>query len=142
LELKDSKLCPRYTGRVIKGVKVGQSPAWLKTRLESVGLNSINNVVDVTNFIMMDLGQPLHAFDVAKLEGKKIVVDKAQVGENFKTLDGTELKLNGDELTIRDGSRAVCIAGAIGGLNSGVTEATTELFIESAHFAMDSVRKN
>jgi phenylalanyl-tRNA synthetase beta chain len=141
LELKDAKLCPRYTGRVISKVKVGPSPAWLKTRLESVGMNSINNVVDVTNFIMMDVGQPLHAFDIAKLEGRKIVVDKAVIGENFKTLDGTELKLNGDELTIRDGSRAVCIAGAIGGLNSGVGEDTTELFIESAHFAMDSVRK-
>lgn len=141
LELKDTALCPRYSGRAIRGVKVGASPSWLKTRLESVGLNSINNVVDVTNFIMMDLGQPLHAFDVAKLEGKKIVIDKAPVGENFKTLDGTELKLNGDELTIRDGARAVCIAGAIGGLNSGVTDATKDLFIESAHFAMDSVRK-
>lgn len=141
LELKDAKLCPRYTGRMISKVKVGPSPAWLKTRLESVGMNSINNVVDVTNFIMMDLGQPLHAFDVNKLEGKKIVVDKAQVGESFKTLDGTDLKLNGDELTIRDGAKAVCIAGAIGGANSGVGEQTTELFIESAHFAMDSVRK-
>ncbi|HMN68884.1 MAG TPA: phenylalanine--tRNA ligase subunit beta, partial [Bdellovibrionales bacterium] len=141
LELKDSALCPRYSGRVIQGVKVGASPAWLKTRLESVGLNSINNVVDITNFIMMDLGQPLHAFDVAKLSGSKIVVDKATVGETFKTLDGTELKLTGDELTIRDGAKAVCIAGAIGGLNSSVTEQTTTLFIESAHFAMDSVRR-
>jgi len=141
LELRDEKLCPRYSGRLIRGVKVGPSPAWLKTRLEAVGLNSINNVVDITNFIMLDLGQPLHAFDVAKLEGKKVIVDKAPVGENFKTLDGTDLKLNGDELTIRDGSRAVCVAGAIGGSNSGVTDATTELFIESAHFAMDSVRK-
>ncbi len=141
LELADEKLCPRYTGRLLKGVKVGASPAWLKARLESVGLNSINNVVDVTNFIMMDLGQPLHAFDVAKLVGRKIIVAKAVVGEDFKTLDGTGLKLNGDELTIRDGERAVCIAGAIGGANSGVGDDTTELFIESAHFAMDSVRK-
>ncbi len=104
-------------------------------------MNSINNVVDVTNFIMMDLGQPLHAFDAQKLEGRKVVVDKASVGEDFKTLDGTSLKLNGDELTIRDGSRAVCIAGAIGGQNSGVGDTTTEIFLESAHFAMDSVRK-
>lgn len=141
LELADPKLCPRYTGRVIKGVKVGPSPAWLRQRLESVGLNSINNVVDITNFIMMDLGQPLHAFDVDKLEDCKIVVAKADVGENFKTLDGTDIKLNGDELTIRDGNRAVCIAGAIGGQNSGVGDSTVSLFIESAHFAMDSVRK-
>lgn len=141
LELKDQKLCPRYTGRLIKGIKVEPSPSWLKTRLESVGLNSINNVVDVTNFIMMDLGQPLHAFDVAKLEGRTIVVDKATAGENFKTLDGTDLKLTGDELTIRDGAKAICLAGAIGGANSGVGESTVEVFIESAHFAMDSVRK-
>ncbi len=141
VEVKASALAPRYSGRVIKNVKVGPSPDWLRTRVESVGLNSINNVVDVTNFIMMDLGQPLHAFDVGKLEGKKIIVDKAVVAESFKTLDGTEMKLTGDELTIRDGARAVCIAGAIGGLNTGVSETTTELFIESAHFAMDSVRK-
>jgi phenylalanyl-tRNA synthetase beta chain len=141
VEVKASQLAPRYSGRVIKNLKVGPSPGWLRARLEGVGLNSINNVVDVTNFIMMDLGQPLHAFDVAKLAGKKIIVDKAVVAENFKTLDGSEIKLTGDELTIRDQDRAVCIAGAIGGLNSGVTDTTTEVFIESAHFAMDSVRK-
>lgn len=141
VEVKAPNLAPRYSGRVIKNIKVGPSPAWLKTRIESVGLNSINNVVDVTNFIMMDLGQPLHAFDIAKLAGKKIIVDKAVVAEDFRTLDGTEMKLTGDELTIRDQDRAVCIAGAIGGLNSGVTDSTTEVFIESAHFAMDSVRK-
>lgn len=142
LEVRDAGLCPRYSGRSIEGVKVGPSPAWLKTRLESVGLNSINNVVDITNFVMMDTGQPLHAFDTAKLEGGKIIVDKAPVGEKFKTLDGTDLTLTGDELTIRDAARGVCIAGAIGGLNSGVTETTKSLFIESAHFAMDSVRKS
>lgn len=141
LEVKDTAHCPRYSGRVIRGVKVGPSPAWLKQRLESVGMNSINNVVDVTNFIMMDLGQPLHAFDTSKLGGKTIIVDKAAVAEKFKSLDGSELTLTGDELTIRDEARAVCIAGVIGGLNSGVTETTTELFIESAHFAMDSVRR-
>jgi phenylalanyl-tRNA synthetase beta chain len=141
VEVKAAQLAPRYSGRVIKNLKVGPSPEWLRARLEGVGLNSINNVVDVTNFIMMDLGQPLHAFDVAKLAGKKIIVDKAVVAENFKTLDGSEIKLTGDELTIRDQDRAVCIAGAIGGLNSGVTDTTTEVFIESAHFAMDSVRK-
>lgn len=141
LELLDSKLCPRYAGRVVKGVKVGPSPAWLKTRLESVGMNSINNVVDITNFIMMDLGQPLHAFDMANVQGSKIVVGRAVVGEKFKTLDGTELTLTGDELTIRDQERAVCIAGVIGGANSGVSESTKDVFVESAHFAMDSVRK-
>lgn len=141
LEVRDHKLCPRYTGRLIKGVKVGTSPSWLKSRLESVGLNSINNVVDVTNFIMLDLGQPLHAFDASQLNGRKIIVDRAQVGEKFKTLDGTELTLSGDELTVRDQERAVCIAGAIGGANSGVSDSTTEIFLEAAYFAMDSVRK-
>lgn len=141
LEVRAPKLCSRYAGRVIKGVQVGESPTWLKRRLESVGLNSINNVVDITNFIMMDLGQPLHAFDISSLKGGKIIVDKAEVGEKFKTLDGTEMVLTGDELTIRDSERAVCIAGAIGGLNSGVTDKTRDLFIESAHFAMDSVRR-
>ena len=142
LLVKDAALCPRYSGRLIKGLKVGASPTWLKARLESVGMNSINNVVDVTNFIMMDLGQPLHAFDVAKLSGSKIIVDRASAGEKFKTLDGTELTLTGDELTIRDQDRAVCIAGAIGGLNSGVSETTRDVFVESAHFAMDSVRRS
>ncbi|MBX3022448.1 MAG: phenylalanine--tRNA ligase subunit beta [Bdellovibrionales bacterium] len=141
LEVRDTKLCPRYSGRLIKAIKVGPSPSWLKTRVESVGLNSINNVVDVTNFVMMDVGQPLHAFDLAHLKGSKVIVDRATVGEKFKTLDGTELTLTGDELTIRDQERAVCLAGVVGGLNSGVTEGTQDLFIESAHFAMDSVRR-
>jgi phenylalanyl-tRNA synthetase beta chain len=141
LEVKDAKLCARYSARLIDGIKVGPSPAWLKARLESVGMNSINNVVDVTNFIMLDLGQPLHAFDVASLKGDKIIVDRAPHGEKFKTLDGTELKLAGDELTIRDSERAVCIAGVVGGQNSGVNDQTQTLLIESAHFAMDSVRR-
>lgn len=141
LRVNDAKLCPRYSGRLIEGIKVGPSPAWLKARIESVGLNSINNVVDVTNFIMMDLGQPLHAFDVATLKGGAITVAVAPHAEKFVTLDGTELKLAGDELTIRDAERAVCIAGVVGGQNSGVTSSTGALFIESAHFAMDSVRR-
>jgi phenylalanyl-tRNA synthetase beta chain len=141
LEVKATKLCSRYAGRVVQGVRVGPSPAWLKARLESVGMNSINNVVDVTNFIMMDLGQPLHAFDVARLRGARLIVDQAQSGEVFITLDGRELKLGGDELTIRDAEGAVCIAGAMGGANSGVIDSTQMVFIESAHFALDSVRK-
>lgn len=141
LDVRNAKLCPRYAGRVVRGVKVGPSPAWLKARLESVGLNAINNVVDVTNFIMLDLGQPLHAFDVANLQGAKIVVDTATAGEAFTTLDGTKLTLTGDELTIRDGERAVAIAGAIGGQNSGVTERTEDIFVESAAFAIASVRR-
>lgn len=141
LEVKNSDLCPRYAGRYVKGVKVQASPNWLVKRLEAVGLNSINNVVDVTNYVMMELGQPLHAFDAKFIEGSKIVVSNAQVGEKFKTLDGTELTLKGTELMIRDANRPVAMAGVIGGQNSGVSEATTDLFIEAAYFLPMAVRK-
>jgi len=141
LKLKDSEWCPRYAGRAIRGVKIGPSPDWLKARLQALDLNSINNVVDITNYVMMELGQPLHAFDVSQIFDQKIVIDRAQSGEKFKTLDGTELTLTGEELTIRDGQRAVALAGVVGGLNSGVTETTKDLFIESAHFTAETVRK-
>lgn len=141
LDVKASDLCPRYTGRYIKGVKVGPSPEWLAKRLESVGLNSINNIVDVTNFVMMELGQPLHAFDANFIGGKKIVVDRATAGEKFITLDGSEKSLVGDELTIRDNSHPVCLAGVVGGKNSGVSDVTTNVFLESAYFMPMSARK-
>ncbi len=141
LEVKSFDMCPRYTGRFIKGVKIGASPEWLKHRLESVGMNSINNVVDVTNFVMMELGQPLHAFDAAFIGGKKIIVDRATAGEKFITLDGTEKSLNGEELTIRDANHPVCLAGVVGGKNSGVSNATVDLFLESAYFLPMSARK-
>ncbi|MES2964033.1 MAG: phenylalanine--tRNA ligase subunit beta [Bdellovibrionota bacterium] len=142
LELRATDMCPRYTGRGIAGVKVGPSPAWLKTQLESIGMNSINNVVDVTNFVMMELGQPLHAFDASKLQGRTVIIDKAVAGEKFVTLDGTELTLDGSELTIRDSERAVVLAGVIGGKNSGVDESTTEIFIEAAYFSPSAVRRS
>ena len=141
VDLRASDMCPRYMGRGVVGVKVGPSPAWLKKRLESVGVNSINNVVDITNFVMLEVGQPLHAFDAAKLRGRQIIIDRAPAGEKFTTLDGTELTLGGDELTIRDGERAVVLAGIIGGANSGVDESTTELFIEAAYFTPSAVRR-
>ncbi len=141
VEVKNSDLCPRYAGRVIRGVKVGPSPDWLRQRLESVGLNSINNVVDVTNFVMMELGQPLHAFDVAKLRDQKILVAESLPGELFITLDKTEISLKGGELMIRDGERPVALAGVVGGLESGVSETTQDLFVESAHFVPETVRK-
>ena len=141
IELRASDLCPRYAGRGVKGVKIGPSPAWLKTRLEAVGINSINNVVDVTNFVMMELGQPLHAFDQRELRGRKIVIDRAVKGESFVTLQGAELKLDGSELTIRDGERPVALAGIIGGKNSGVQDDTTDIFIESAYFTPAAVRR-
>lgn len=141
LELRASDMCPRYTGRGVANVKVGPSPDWLKKRLESVGMNTINNVVDATNFVMLELGQPLHAFDAKKLLGKTVIVDKARAGEKFTTLDGTDLTLSGDELTIRDAERAVVLAGVIGGKNSGVDEMTTEIFIEAAFFLPSAVRR-
>lgn len=141
LEVKAADLCPRYTGRFIKNVKVGASPDWLVQRLQSVGMNSINNVVDVTNFVMMELGQPLHAFDAAFLAGKKVIVDRAQPSEKFVTLDATEITLTGQELTIRDSQHPVCLAGVVGGKNSGVTEATSDVFLEAAYFLPMSARK-
>lgn len=141
LEVKNPDLCPRYAGRFVKGVKVQPSPEWLVKRLEAVGLSSINNVVDVTNYVMMELGQPLHAFDAKEIQGAKIVVSNAQAGEKFKTLDGTEVTLKGTELMIRDANRAVAMAGVVGGQNSGVSDATTDLFIEAAYFLPMAVRK-
>ena len=141
VEVKNKEQCPRYAGRFISGVKVGPSPDWLKQRLESIGMNSINNIVDVTNYIMMELGQPLHAFDSSQLKGKKVVVEQSTAGELFQTLDGSELKLKGDELMIRDGERSVAIAGVIGGKNSGVSESTNSIFLEAAYFSPMSVRK-
>lgn len=136
-----SKSCTRYAGRLVENVKIGPSPDWLKQRLEKVGAKSINNVVDVTNYVMFELGQPLHAFDLAEIRGGKIVVAEAVAGEKFKTFDGTEVTFKGDELTIRDAERPVALAGVVGGINSGVTDNTKNLFIESACFDFDAVRK-
>ena len=141
VELCDSDLCPRYAGRAIFGVKVGPSPDWLKQALEKLGLNSVNNIVDVTNYVMMEWGQPLHAFDVVFLEGRKVKVEKAIADEKFVSLDGTEYVLNGEELTIRDDKKAVALAGIVGGRNSGVSTGTTDIFVESAYFSAASVRK-
>jgi phenylalanyl-tRNA synthetase beta chain len=141
LDVKNADLCPRYAGRYIQGVQIQPSPAWLVQRLEAVGMNSINNVVDVTNYVMMELGQPLHAFDVAQLEGSKVVVSLAAAGEKFTALDGTTVTLKGTELMIRDGQKPVAMAGVVGGQNSGVSDATTDLFVEAAYFLPMSVRK-
>lgn len=141
VEIKAAALGPRYAGRHVRGVKVGPSPEWLRRRLETVGMKSINNVVDVTNYVMMEMGQPLHAFDVREIKGLSITVDRARAGEVFTTLDGTELKLDGTELTIRDRERALALAGVIGGKNSGVSDSTTDIFIESAYFTPGAVRR-
>lgn len=142
VEVLDPDMCPRYCGRFVEKVKVGPSPAWLKNRLESVGMNSINNVVDITNYVMMELGQPLHAFDANLIAGGGIVVSKAKAGEKFTTLDETEITLTGTELMIRDKEKPVALAGVMGGLNSGIQDSTTNVFIESAYFTAESVRKS
>ncbi|MFN7453924.1 MAG: phenylalanine--tRNA ligase subunit beta [Pseudobdellovibrionaceae bacterium] len=142
VDLRAIDLCPRYTGRYISKIKVGPSPVWLKSRLESVGLNSINNIVDITNYVMMELGQPLHAFDAHQIRGKKLIIDRPKAGEKFITLDGTELNLKGDELMIQDTERSLCIGGVIGGKNSGVTEETQSIFLEAAYFSPSSARKS
>jgi len=139
--LKDTQKCPRYAGRMIKGVKIGPSPAWMKQRLESVGLRSINNAVDVTNYVMFDFGQPLHAFDWSQIQGGEIIIRPSTKGEKFKTLDGTELELTGEECVIADTKRAVALGGVTGGLNSGVTETTQDLFVEAAFFNAQGVRR-
>ncbi|MBY0385157.1 phenylalanine--tRNA ligase subunit beta, partial [bacterium] len=141
IQLVDAQKCPRYAGRMVRGVKIGESPQWLKKRLESVGLRSVNNVVDVTNYVMFDYGQPLHAFDWSQIQGGEIIIRPSKKGEAFQTLDGTELALTGEELVIADQKRAVALAGVVGGLNSGVNENTKDLFVESAFFNSQAVRR-
>ena len=122
---------PRYSGITIKGVKVAPSPQWLQKKLLSVGLRPINNVVDITNFVLMETGQPLHAFDAGKITGNKVIVRRAAEGEKFVTLDGVERTLSSEDLMIANTREAMCIAGVFGGEESGVTETTTDVFIES-----------
>ena len=139
--VEDSVGCPRYVARVVRGVRVGASPEWLRRRLEAIGLRSINNVVDVTNFVLWELGQPLHAFDLAKLAGPAIVVRRARVGERLVTLDGVERALAPEMLVIADAERVVALAGVMGGLDSEVTDATVDVLLESAHFDRRAVRR-
>ncbi len=134
--------CPRYSARLIQGVKIGPSPRWLRRRLEAIGLRSINNIVDVTNFVMMELGQPLHAFDFDRLRGGRIVVKWASEGDRFVTLDGVERELHEDTLMICDGAGPVAVAGIMGGLDSEITEATTRVLIESAYFEPTCIRRS
>lgn len=134
VSLLDPDLCPRYVARLIEGVKIGPSPHWLKNRLEKVGIRSINNVVDVTNYVMMEYGQPLHAFDFDLLEEGRIVVRRARRGEEFVTLDGVKRKLDEEMLMICDGVKPVAIAGVMGGLNSEIRDHTRTVLLESAYF--------
>jgi phenylalanyl-tRNA synthetase beta chain len=133
--------CVRYSGISISGVQVGDSPAWLQNRLRVIGLSPINNIVDITNYVMHELGQPLHAFDAANLAGQKIIVRKVNADTKFTTLDKTERTLTGNECMICDGEKPIAIGGVFGGLHSGINNNTTEIFIESATFNPASVRK-
>ena len=140
VSVEDSS-CPRYSGVSISKVKVAESPDWLKNRLKAIGIRSINNVVDITNFVLHEYGQPLHAFDAAKIKGGRVIVKKLPEGTVFKALDGTDRKLSAEDLMICDAEGGMCIAGVFGGLDSGVTKSTTNIFLESAHFDAISVRK-
>ena len=142
VEVENNDLAPRYIGAVLKNIKVGESPEWLKNRLKAIGLSPINNVVDVTNYILHAYGQPLHAFDLDKIGGNKITVGNSPKGTKFTTLDGVERTLNGEEIMIKDGNqKPLCIAGVFGGLDSGVSEQTQSIFLESAYFNPVAVRK-
>ena len=141
VEIKDPDLCPRYAARLVRGVKIGPSPDWLVKRLETIGQRPINNVADVTNYVLHELGQPLHAFDFAKLGGRRIIVRRADAGEKLKTLDGVERTLTSDMLVIADAEKAVALAGIMGGEESEISAQTTDVLIESAYFDPDSVRQ-
>ncbi|NIA21813.1 MAG: phenylalanine--tRNA ligase subunit beta, partial [Anaerolineaceae bacterium] len=140
VEVLDAQGCPRYTARVICGVKVGPSPAWLAGRLEAIGLRPVNNVVDVTNFVLYEHGQPLHAFDYDRLAESRIVVRRAAPGEMFEAIDHSRHEMTGGDLVIADARRAVAMAGVMGGTDSEVTDRTVNVLLESAMFDPLSVR--
>lgn len=139
--VKSKKLCPRYQAIVLKNVRVGPSPMWLRKRLASAGLNAINNIVDITNYILLEYGQPMHAFDYAKLQGPEIVVREAKKGEKMKALDGNEYELADGQLVIADKEEPVAVAGVMGGEATGVSDATTTIVFESATFEPVQVRR-
>src|SRR5213078_1334658 len=141
VELLDPELCPRYAARIVREVKIGPSPDWLAKRLEAIGQRPINNVADITNYVLHELGQPLHAFDLAKLTEHRIIVSRAQPNEAIKTLDGVERKLTEEMLVIADAKRPVALAGVMGGEDSEISNQTTDVLIESAYFNPDSVRR-
>ncbi len=141
VDIQDTKLCKRYIGRVVKNVKIGPSPKWMQDRLRSQGIRAINNIVDITNYVMEEMGQPMHAFDLSTIADSKIVVRCAKDGDKFTTLDGVERELDKDVLMICDGEKEVAIAGIMGGENSMVTESMDTLLFEAACFDGNSIRK-
>lgn len=142
VEVQNPEACLRYCGVVITGITVSESPEWLKNRLLAIGLSPINNVVDITNYILHDLGQPLHAFDLEKVKGNKIVVRNTEPGSQFTTLDGVNRTLVGTDLVIANAEEAMCLAGVFGGKDSGVSDSSKAIFLESACFSPDAVRKS
>jgi phenylalanyl-tRNA synthetase beta chain len=141
VEVEDGVGCPRYTARIVRGVKIGPSPDWMQRRLEAVGIRPISNVVDITNYVMYEMGQPLHAFDLSLLKGGKIVVRRARAGETMKLIDESEKKLTADDLVIADGETPVALAGVMGGADTEIRDSTTDVLLESAQFDIVSVRR-
>ena len=140
VEVENSEACPRYSGVTIRGIEVKPSPDWLQFRLKSIGLTPINNIVDITNYVLHGLGQPLHAFDADKIKGGKVIVKTMPAGSKFTTLDEKERSLSDKDLMICDAKEGICIAGVFGGVHSGITDDTTSVFLESAYFSADWVR--
>jgi phenylalanyl-tRNA synthetase beta chain len=141
VKVENTTACPRYTGLVIKNVKVAPSPEWLQNQLKTIGLSPINNIVDITNYVLHSIGQPMHAFDYDQIAGKQVFIRHAKANEVLLTLDGVERKLHEQDLVIADAEKAMCIAGVMGGKNSGVSSSTTSIFLESAYFNVTAVRK-
>jgi phenylalanyl-tRNA synthetase beta chain len=141
IDILRPELCNRYTGRLVTGVTIGESPEWIKKRLEKSGIRTINNIVDITNYVLLEFGHPLHAFDADTITGKRILIDTAKAGDKIVTLDGVERALPDDALLIWDTVRPIAIAGVMGGFDTEVTEKTHHVFIESAYFDPFSIRK-
>ncbi len=141
VSVEHAEACPRYVGLSLSGIKVGPSPEWMQNRLRAIGIGPINNIVDITNYVLHETGQPLHAFDADKIVGDKVFVKTLKEGTPFVTLDEKERKLNGHDLMICNSEKPMCIAGVFGGLHSGISNSTQHVFLESAYFSADSIRR-
>ena len=141
IEIRDADLCPRYAGIVMDGIRIEPSPQWMQKRLEAAGMRPLNNIVDISNYVLLEMGHPLHTFDFDVLRQRKIVVARARQGEKMHTLDGMDRDLDGEMLLINDGEGPVAIAGVMGGLNSEISQSTKRVLMESAYFQPASVRR-
>ena len=142
VEIQDEEACPRYSGITISGITIDESPLWLKNKLLSIGLKPINNIVDITNFVLHETGQPLHAFDASKITGNKVIIKRPHANTVFTTLDNDDIKLTGDDLMICNTEESMCLAGVLGGIHSGITNDTKDLFLESAYFNPGFIRRS